>query len=107
MATRMGETIPVTKLREEITRLPQLLNKSEQVTVTSRGHPVATIVSFTFYTQLREELERMRQEMQAMQETIEILQDAELMEAIREGMKALQNGDTVSLEEARRALGMA
>jgi len=29
------------------------------------------------------------------------------MEAIRDGMKALQNGDTVSLEEARRALGIA
>lgn len=108
-----GTTMPVTKLREEITRLPELLKESEQVTVTNRGHPVATIVSFDSYTVLCnsitgmcKELERMRQEMQAMQETIEILQDAELMEAIREGMKALQNGDTVSLEEARRALGM-
>ena len=86
--------------------LPELLNKSVQVTVTNRGQPVATIVSFTFITNLRAELEEMRQEMQAMQETIEILQDAELMESIREGMKAIQNGDTVSLEEARRALGM-
>lgn len=99
-------TMPVTKLREELMHLPELLNKSEQVTVTSRGQPVATIVSFTFITKLREELEEMRQEMQAMQETIEILQDAELMEDIRKGMKALQNGDTVSLEEARRALGI-
>ncbi len=49
----------------------------------------------------------MHKELEAIQETIEILQDAELMEAIREGMKALQDGDTVSLEEARRALGMA
>ena len=106
-ATGTNTTMPVTKLREEIMHLPELLSKSEQVTVTSRGHPVATIVSFTFFTQLREELERMRQEMQAMQETIEILEDAELMEAIRVGMKALQNGDTVTLEEARHALGMA
>jgi PHD/YefM family antitoxin component YafN of YafNO toxin-antitoxin module len=83
------------------------LSKSEQITVTSRGHPVATIVSFTSYTQLREERERLRRETQAMQETIEILQDAELMEAIREDMKTLQNDDTISLEEARRALGMA
>jgi PHD/YefM family antitoxin component YafN of YafNO toxin-antitoxin module len=99
-------TMPVTKLREEIMHLPELLNKSTQVTVTSRGQPVAIIVSFTFITNLRAELEEMRQEMQAMQETIEILQDAELMEAIRDGMKALQNGDTVSLEQARHALGM-
>ncbi len=86
--------------------LPEILNKNERVTVTNRGQPVATIVSFTFYEKLCEELEAMRQEVQAMQETIEILQDAELMESIREGMKALQNGDTVSLEQARRALGM-
>ncbi len=106
MATRMGETIPVTKLREEITRLPQLLNKSEQVTVTSRGHPVACLVSFTRYTKMCDEFESMRQEIQDMQETIEILQDVELLRAIREGMKAILDGDTVSLEEARRALGI-
>jgi len=100
-------TIPITKLREELMHLPELLDESEQVTVTRRGHPVATILSFKIYWNMCEDLERMRQEMQAMQETIEILQDAELMEAIREGMQALQNGDTVSLEEARRALGIA
>jgi prevent-host-death family protein len=114
MSTDKGATIPVTKLREEIMHLPELLHRCEQVTVTSRGHPVATIVSFEYYERMREynehmckNLETMRQEMQAMQETIEILQDAELMEAIREGMKALQNGDTVSIEEARRALEMS
>ncbi len=47
------------------------------------------------------------EELQALLETIEILQDAELMEAIREGLEALQSGDTVSLEEARRILGLA
>jgi prevent-host-death family protein len=106
MATKMGTIIPVTKLREEITRLPELLNKSEQVTVTSRGHPVASLVSFTLYTKMCDELESMRQEIQDMQETIEILQDVELLHAIREGMKAILDGDTVSLEEARRALGI-
>jgi len=99
-------TMPVTKLREELMHLPELLNESKQVTVTSRGQPVAAIVSFTYITKLREELEEMRQEIEAMQETIEILQDAELMEDIRKGMQALQNGETVSLEEARRALGI-
>lgn len=106
MALSEVSTIPVTKLREEIMHLPELLDKSEQVTVTSRGHPIATLVSCTFYTKMCNELETMRQEIQDMQETIEILQDAELMDAIREGMKAIQNGDTVSLEEARRALSL-
>jgi len=101
-----GQTIPITKLREEIMRLPEILQESKQVTVTRHGHPVATILSNEDYERICEELERMSKELEALQETIEILQDAELMEAIREGMKAIQNGDTVSLEEAKRALGI-
>ena len=103
----MGQTIPITKLREEIMHLPELLSESKQVTVTRRGSPLATILSYEDYGNMCERLERMSQELASLRETIEILQDAELMEDIREGMKALQNGDTVSLEEARRALGLA
>ena len=58
------------------------------------------------YHQMHEEMKRLSQEVQAMLETVEILQDTELMEAIREGMKALENGDTISLEEAKRVLGI-
>src|SRR5438105_866522 len=104
---RMGQTIPITKLREEIMHLSELLSESKQVTVTRRGYPLATILSYEDYTSMCERLERMSQEVASLHETIEILQDAELMADIREGMKALQNGDTVSLEEARRALGLA
>src|SRR5579884_3754908 len=89
-----GDTamIPITKLREEIMHLPELLDESEQVTITRRGSPVATILSMKSYEAMCDELERMRQQIEAMQETIEILQDADLMEEIREGMKALQDG---------------
>ena len=86
--------------------LPEILHENKQVTVTRRGYPIATIISNEDYHQLLQDLEKMSQELLSLQETIEILQDAELMEAIREGMKALQNGDTVTLEEARRALGL-
>ena len=99
-------TIPITTLREQLMDLPELLNENEQITVTNRGQPIAAIVSFAYITKLRKELEALRQEIEAVQETIEILQDAELMEDISKGMQALQNGDTVSLEEARRALGI-
>lgn len=53
------------------------------------------------------DLGQMNEELQALQETIEILQDAELMEAICEGMNALQKDDTIPLEDARRMLGLA
>ena len=55
----------------------------------------------------QENSEEMDEELQALQETIEILQDAELMEAIRQGLEASESGDTVSLEEARRILELA
>jgi prevent-host-death family protein len=103
----MNQTIPITQLREEILHLPEILSENERVTVTRRGNPVAIIVAYEDFNSMCEKMEKMHKELEAMQETIEILQDAELMEAIREGMKALQDGDTVSLEEARRALGMA
>ena len=103
----MGQTISITKLREEIMHLPELLSESKQVTVTRRGSPLATILSYEDYGNMCERLERMSLELASLRETIEILQDAELMEDIREGMKALQNDDTVSLEEARRTLGLA
>ena len=99
-------SIPITKLREEIMHLPELLDEDKKVTITRRGSPVAIVVSYEGYNRMCEEMERMNQEIEAMRETIEILQDAELMETIRESMEAIQRGDTVSLEEARQALGL-
>ena len=86
--------------------LPELLEDQEQVTITRRGYPVAAIISIEGFMRLLNQIEQMSQEIAALQETIEVLQDPELMEAIREGMKAIQRGDTVSLEEARQALGL-
>jgi len=100
------ETMPITKLREEIMHLPELLEDQEQVTITRRGLPVAAIISFAGFMRILNQIEQMSQEIAALQETIEVLQDPELMEAIREGMEAIQRGDTVSLEEARQALGL-
>jgi prevent-host-death family protein len=99
-------SMPITKFREEIMRLPELLDEDKKVTITRRGYPVAIIVSYDGYNRMREKMDRMHKELEAMQETIEILQDAELMENIRESMEAIQRGDTVSLEEARQALGL-
>jgi len=96
--------MPITKLREEIMHLPELLDEERQVTITRRGNPVAAIISYKGFMRILERIEKMSQEIEALQETIEILQDKELMEAIREGMEAIQRGDTVSLEEARQAL---
>jgi len=99
-------TMPITKLREEIMHLPELLEEQKQVTITRRGYPVAAIISYDGFMRMLEQIEKMSQEIEAMQETIEILQDSELMKTIRESMEAIQRGDTISLEEARQALGL-
>src|SRR2546429_9203962 len=90
-------TMPITKLREEIMHLPELLKEERQVTITRRGNPVAAIISFAGFMKMLKQIEQMSQEIAALQETIEVLQDRELMEAIRDGMEAIQRGDTVSL----------
>ncbi len=99
-------SIPITKFREEIMHLPELLDEDKRLTITRRGNPVAIVASYDGYNQMCEQMELMNQEIEALRETIEILQDAELMETIRESMEAIQRGDTVSLEEARQALGL-
>lgn len=98
--------MPITKLREEIMHLPELLQGERQVTITRRGDPIAAIIAYEGFLRMCKQLERMREEIEAMQETIEILQDPELMKAIRGSMEAIRRGDTVSLEEARRALDL-
>ncbi len=86
--------------------LPELLHEDQKVTITRRGAPVAIIVSYDEYNLMCEQMKKMAQEVESMRETIEILQDDDLMESIRESMEAIQRGDTVSLEEARQALGL-
>ncbi len=55
---------------------------------------------------MQDYIEKIYEELQAIRETLEILQDEELMKVINESMEALQNSDTISLEEARRILGL-
>jgi hypothetical protein len=47
-----------------------------------------------------------REAIESLLETLEILQDKEMMAAFREGAQALQNGELVDWEEAKRELGL-
>ncbi|HLI88494.1 MAG TPA: type II toxin-antitoxin system Phd/YefM family antitoxin [Ktedonobacteraceae bacterium] len=97
----MTRTYSISEIREEITRLPEQLEREQQpVTVTRRGQPVMTILTTRQYQELLEKIE-------ALQETLEIIQDEEMMAAFREGVKALQEGKTVAWDDAKRELGLA
>ncbi len=94
-------TLSISEAQRELTRLPeQFEEESEAVTVTRYGKPVMAILPYNTYKSLLETLE-------ALQETLEIMHDEELMAAFREGVEALQKGETVDWEEAKRELGLA
>lgn len=87
--------------------MPDILSESAQITVTRHGYPVATIISNTAYEQMHTQIKRLEDELASLQETIEILQDKELMEEIRQSMMAIQEGKVYTLEEARQMLDLA
>lgn len=93
--------LSISEAQRELTRLPdQFEDELEAVTVTRYGKPVMAILPFHTYKSLLETIE-------ALQETIEVLQDEELMASFREGVKALQNGETIAWEDVKRELGLA
>src|SRR6266581_4380184 len=94
-------TLSISEAQREITRLPeQFEEEPESVTVTRYGKPVMAILPFNTYKSLLETID-------SLIETLEILQDEELMAAFRESVKALQNGETVDWEDAKRELGLS
>jgi prevent-host-death family protein len=100
MAMNTTRTYSISEIREEITHLPeQFEHEPQAVTITRRGQPVMALLPFTLYQELLEKIE-------ALQETLEVMQDEELMAAFREGVKALQNGETIAWEDAKRELGL-
>lgn len=98
----MKRTYSISEIREKITHLPEQLEQEQEksVTVTRRGQPVLAILPFEFYQQLLEKME-------ALEETLEIMQDEEFMQAFREGVSALERGELVTWENAKRELGLA
>jgi len=94
------QTLSISEAQKEFTRIPdQFEEELEAVTVTRYGKPVMAILPFNTYKSLLETID-------SLIETLEILQDEELMAAFRESVKALQNGETVDWEDAKRELGL-
>lgn len=95
------QTLSISEAQKELTRIPdQFEGELESVTVTRYGKPVMAILPFNKYRSLLETID-------SLIETLEILQDEELMAAFRESVKALQKGETVDWEDAKRELGLS
>ncbi|HLH60818.1 MAG TPA: type II toxin-antitoxin system Phd/YefM family antitoxin [Ktedonobacteraceae bacterium] len=95
------QTLSISEAQKELTRIPDRFEEElEAVTVTRYGKPVMAILPFKTYKSLLETID-------SLIETLEILQDEELMAAFRESVKALQKGETVDWEDAKRELGLS
>lgn len=88
------ESMSITAARERLTRLVEQLSKEQPATVqvTRRGEPVLAIMPWALY--------------ESIAETLEILGDEELMAALRQSIREIQDGDTYTPEEIRAELGL-
>lgn len=89
----MARIVPFTEARARLTELlDDVETRHEHVVITRKGRPAAIVVS--------------TEEWEALEETIEILQDEELLAALRESEEDVRAGRLFSLDEVKRELGL-
>jgi antitoxin YefM len=90
----MAKTFPFTEARAHLTELlDEVESRHEHVVITRNGRPAAVVLSPDEY--------------EALQETLEILQDEDTLQALRESERDVRAGRLTSLDEVRRELGLA
>jgi antitoxin YefM len=73
--------LPLSEVKTNLSELVDTVERrDEEITITRNGKPVAMIVS--------------QDEYESWRETVEIMQDAELMKEIREGIRSLKRTKT-------------
>lgn len=88
------EHIPIVKARAMLTQLPELLaEENRAVALTRRGKPVLAVMPWDLF--------------RSIVETMEIMGDAEMVDALRRGIRDVLEGNIVSLDEAKAEFGIA
>jgi antitoxin YefM len=89
----MAKTIPFTEARAKLSELlDEVETRHEHVVITRNGRPAAVLVP--------------AEEQEILEETLEILQDEELLQALRESEDDVRDGRLTPLQEVRRELGL-
>jgi prevent-host-death family protein len=89
----MAKTVPFTEARARLSELlDELEARHEHVVITRNGRPAAVLVPV--------------EEQEVLEETLEVLQDEELLRALRESEGDVRSGRLTSLREVRRELGL-
>lgn len=87
----MIKTLPITKAREELTKLVENAQKRlDEYIITVNGFPAAVLMSAAEY--------------ESWKETNEMINDPGLMKAIKEGEEDLKKGKFVTLEQLKKNL---
>jgi len=87
------KTYSISEIREEITRLPEQFEQEPgAVMVTRHGKPLMAILPWELY--------------ESIMETLEIMGDAELMAAFRQGVQEMAEGKGRPWEDAKKELGL-
>jgi antitoxin YefM len=90
----MAKIVPLTEARARLSELlDELERQHEHVVITRNGRPVGVLVP--------------AEEQEALEETLEILQDEEILAALRESEDDVTAGRLKTLDEVRRELGLA
>src|SRR5579864_5669948 len=91
----MGRSpLAMAEARKRLPKLADALEKHPElgaVTITRRGKPVLAVLSWDLY--------------ESLVETMEIMSDPQMMAAFRQGVKELQEGKAIPLEQFKRELG--
>ncbi len=91
----MTRTMPIIEARKRLTSLPEEFDRDpdkQTVAITRRGKPVLAVMPWELC--------------ESIIETLEVMSDPELMAALRESIRDLEEGRTVSLEEVKQELGL-
>lgn len=90
----MAKIVPLTEARARLSELlDELERQHEHVVITRNGRPAGVLVP--------------AEEHEALEETLEILQDEEILAALRESEDDVTAGRLKTLDEVRRELGLA
>lgn len=89
----MTKTLPITQAREELTSLvDKAKRKLDEFVITVNGTPAAVLMSAA--------------EFESWKETLEIMSDPQLMKAIEEGEKEINEGKGIDWDIAKKQIGL-
>lgn len=79
----MTRTLPLSEVKSKLSKLVHdVISKEDEIVITRNGRPAAVIINADEY--------------EGWKETQEVKKDPELMQEIREGLKRLEQGGTVT-----------